>query len=159
MTTICTGSSHHTFIGLVQVNQKRSFFKSMCSFSHANIFSTSTFLLFSKPRRRKQRFRETIEANTHKIFIRISTNYLMLNFEISCNNSMLLNLTLMRRSSCNVQKHFYFKLFSNHEAIINNLFRIFSSFNQIYRIINMILIVYIILSDHFTRVQYIQIQS
>jgi hypothetical protein len=130
-TTIWTGPNRHTFIGWVQVTQKRSYFKSMGSFSLAIIFNTSMFLIFSKPRPRKKRFRETIEANTHNIFIRISTSYLMLNFQISCSNSMLFFQISYSDSMFLVPNLLKFLSSFSRATISSEVFKTFSSFNQI----------------------------
>jgi hypothetical protein len=134
-TAIWISPSHHTIFRWVQVTHFGSKLQ-MVSFRFFNKhFSQSSTYQFSKPRRRKKRIKETIEANIQKFFIIILSSKRKFNFEDSNIFSMSLNTMLkknqhfleqnlpFRIKSCYSQGHHFrfsihFHCFINHFLIV-----------------------------------------
>jgi hypothetical protein len=123
-TTTWISSSRHYTIGWVGITRMRSFYLSMGSTSYYVNKFILTSTQFSKPRRRKKRFKDEAETNKKTIFILILIYNQKLKFKISNIKSKSLMRMVMLMQAFLIGNHLIltFSIYTHgHSELFNSL--------------------------------------
>jgi hypothetical protein len=119
-TSTWTGPSRHSFIGWARITQMRSYL-SMGQVSYAKTLIHTSTNTISKPRRRKKRYKDVIQATNQEKTTEFFINYWKLKLEILNNKSMTLMLIPPTKDILSAEEE-AFLIFRNNTPTISNAF-------------------------------------
>jgi DNA-binding transcriptional regulator YiaG len=105
-TSTWIGPSRHSFIGWARITQMRSYL-SMSQVSYAKTLIHTSTNTISKPRRRKKRYKDVIQATNQKKTEEFFINNWKLKFKILNNKSTLMILIPPAETFFNTKKQFF----------------------------------------------------